>query len=155
MTRSQPQGFSYRKGILQALAMPVQHLQSLALTTAGTPLEVRRRRAATPLLYVMTVLWILQAVFMSESQLSTLPRPQARTPSLCLGKRENTLTGASSRCPLFPWTNPPCGLCCAVYGTVVAHTVYPSCWEGSDARHIPRVIKAMVYSTWIFSFLLA
>eukprot|EP00891_Asterochloris_glomerata_P004182 jgi/Astpho2/4182/Aster-x1205 len=84
-------------------------LGEIALTWVGfqgTPLEVRKRRAATPLLYVMTVLWILQVVFM-------------------------------------------------IYGTVVAHTVYPSCWDGSYARYIPRVIKAMVYSTWIFSVLLA
>ena len=54
----------------------------MALSNAGTPLEVRKRRAATPLLYVMTVLWTLQVVFMSESQLSILPEPQA-WPSAC------------------------------------------------------------------------
>ena len=51
---------------------------------------MRKRRAATPLLYVMTVLWILQVVFMSESLLSILSRRQASPPSLCLAKNNTS-----------------------------------------------------------------
>lgn len=42
----------------------------------------------------------------------------------------------------------------AVYGTVVVARVEPSCWEGSDRRHVLAITQAMVYSTWVFSVVL-
>ncbi|BDA43045.1 probable Sn1-specific diacylglycerol lipase alpha [Coccomyxa sp. Obi] len=71
----------------------------------GTPLETSKRRAVVPILYVQSVNWSLQAIFM-------------------------------------------------VYGTVVVSRVEPSCWEGSDRRHVLAITQAMVYSTWVFSVVL-
>lgn len=131
----------------------------------GTPLEVKKRQACIPLLYIMTFLWISQIAWAGKRfshSLSVLPRtvrcllPHVAYLSTYTVPAHIHLQAAhpSSGAKGFPAYCTPSTSCCAVYGTAIVHNKYPGCWTGPDKQSVVHIAQSMTYSTWAFTALL-
>ncbi len=105
-----------------------------------------KRLWVMPILYIQSINWMLQAVFVGGILQSS-----------CLGAPRDACTGCLHLPCVDSIVAPACraeGCSPAVYGTWVVARVQPTCWHGKERSDVLHTTQAAVISTWLFSFVL-